>query len=150
MIVKLPNKYTGESQLFLLEVTRNIGLFCDAFVDKMTQGVNIFRFYERLHFINAKIVSWVPLQYVAPFSFPSSECRDYSNAVFLNSNCFFNIQRTTRPLSRVTEHAGLCHWASPESPGITGTSSSTKRNSIILSDALRCESFKASDDIVRG
>jgi hypothetical protein len=63
MVVKHPNKWTGKSKLFLLEITRNVGGFCDAFSEKIAPGINLFRFDERVHFVNAKTIYWVPLKY---------------------------------------------------------------------------------------
>jgi phosphatidylinositol phospholipase C delta len=61
LILKLPNKYTHQEELYLLEVTRNIDQFVDVFTEEKNSGVNIFRLIERLHQFPGHAIWWSPL-----------------------------------------------------------------------------------------
>ncbi len=79
MVVELPNKYTQKKKLYILEVSRNIENFLDAFdvrfkilllllltivriKDKPICGVNLFRMHERLHAFYGTDIWWCPLK----------------------------------------------------------------------------------------
>lgn len=61
MVLKMPNKYTLEDELFVMEVTRNVNDHSDAFTDTHSGGLNIFRLFERLHHIHAQRVWYAPI-----------------------------------------------------------------------------------------
>eukprot|EP01119_Soliformovum_irregulare_P012218 TRINITY_DN3160_c0_g1_i1.p1 TRINITY_DN3160_c0_g1~~TRINITY_DN3160_c0_g1_i1.p1 ORF type:complete len:810 (+),score=196.32 TRINITY_DN3160_c0_g1_i1:29-2458(+) len=61
MILKLPNKWTQKDELYLLEISRNIDSFLDAFKEVPSTGICIFRFYERIHQLHATSISWAAI-----------------------------------------------------------------------------------------
>eukprot|EP00029_Vermamoeba_vermiformis_P005767 TRINITY_DN2094_c0_g1_i1.p1 TRINITY_DN2094_c0_g1~~TRINITY_DN2094_c0_g1_i1.p1 ORF type:complete len:851 (-),score=215.87 TRINITY_DN2094_c0_g1_i1:61-2565(-) len=62
MVVELPNKYTQKKKLYILEISRNIENFLDAYDDKPICGVNLFRMSERLHAFYGTDIWWCPLK----------------------------------------------------------------------------------------
>eukprot|EP00009_Paramoeba_aestuarina_P005838 CAMPEP_0201517446 /NCGR_PEP_ID=MMETSP0161_2-20130828/8547_1 /ASSEMBLY_ACC=CAM_ASM_000251 /TAXON_ID=180227 /ORGANISM="Neoparamoeba aestuarina, Strain SoJaBio B1-5/56/2" /LENGTH=544 /DNA_ID=CAMNT_0047914943 /DNA_START=116 /DNA_END=1747 /DNA_ORIENTATION=+ len=62
MVVKLPNKWTGRIEPYLLEVTRNIDNFLDAFQEKSRAGICLFRILERIHHHNGHSIWWSRLK----------------------------------------------------------------------------------------
>jgi hypothetical protein len=66
MLVSLPNKYTGKMKWYVLEMTRNLQRFNDAFKDVPVHGFSLFRLYERLHGVPGANVWWVPLKEELP------------------------------------------------------------------------------------
>eukprot|EP01087_Luapelamoeba_hula_P008534 TRINITY_DN2134_c0_g1_i4.p1 TRINITY_DN2134_c0_g1~~TRINITY_DN2134_c0_g1_i4.p1 ORF type:complete len:881 (-),score=144.54 TRINITY_DN2134_c0_g1_i4:21-2663(-) len=58
VIVKLPNKWTSEEELYVVELTKNHNGFQDAFKEKVSSGVNIFRLKERLHHFHGNSNIW--------------------------------------------------------------------------------------------
>jgi hypothetical protein len=63
VILRLPNRYTQEPELFVLESTRNIDGFVDPFTEERDYGVNIFKLYERLHQFHGVSIWWSPLRF---------------------------------------------------------------------------------------
>jgi len=61
MLVKLTNPYT-EKIVYLLEVTRNVDGFLDAFREDNSSGVNLFRFEERIHQFHGTAIYWARLK----------------------------------------------------------------------------------------
>lgn len=62
LILKIPDRYTRRIKLHVLEITRNIGKFVDAYTFLRTPGVKIFKLKERIHFVNCRSIWWVPLK----------------------------------------------------------------------------------------
>ncbi|KAL6070955.1 Rho GTPase activating protein 39 [Balamuthia mandrillaris] len=63
LVCKLPNKWTNEENLYVVELTRNFNNFQDAFKEVAEPGVNIFRLNERLHQFHGNAdIWWVPLK----------------------------------------------------------------------------------------
>lgn len=62
VLLRLANKWTQKEELYVLEVSRNIDGFLDAYRETATNGLSIFRFFERLHQVHAHAVYWVPLR----------------------------------------------------------------------------------------
>jgi len=63
LAVRLPNKWTTKDRLYILEITRNRSAFQDAYREKHEVGVNIFRFWERMHEFQGTEIWWVPLKH---------------------------------------------------------------------------------------
>lgn len=49
MVLELPNRYTHERELYVLEITSNRNGMLDACREQTSEGVNVFRLFERLH-----------------------------------------------------------------------------------------------------
>lgn len=62
IVLRLANKWTQKEELYVLEVTRNIDNFLDAYRETATNGVSLFRFFERIHHIHAHSVWWIPMK----------------------------------------------------------------------------------------
>eukprot|EP01117_Protostelium_nocturnum_P005310 TRINITY_DN1932_c0_g1_i1.p1 TRINITY_DN1932_c0_g1~~TRINITY_DN1932_c0_g1_i1.p1 ORF type:complete len:740 (-),score=229.98 TRINITY_DN1932_c0_g1_i1:186-2405(-) len=62
MILQLPNRWTRKIELYVVEVSRNIDQFLDAFkeVPLAKANLNIFRLFERLHQVHASNVWLIP------------------------------------------------------------------------------------------
>jgi len=58
LIVSLPNKWTQESELYVVEVTSNKDEMLDAFREDRKPGVNIFRLLERIHQYHGAGIWW--------------------------------------------------------------------------------------------
>lgn len=52
IVVRLPNKYTKKEELYLVELTNNLEGFLDAKKEVASDGVCIFRLFERIHQFN--------------------------------------------------------------------------------------------------
>lgn len=63
MIVKLPNKYTECLETYVVEITRNLDGFLDAFAESGNRmGMNIFRCQERIHHIHGSEIWYCPMK----------------------------------------------------------------------------------------
>jgi len=62
IVMKMPNKYTKNEELFVFEVTRNSEGYADAWNEKSRSGLNIFRLWERIHHVPGHDVFWCPLK----------------------------------------------------------------------------------------
>eukprot|EP00013_Stygamoeba_regulata_P020334 CAMPEP_0177654494 /NCGR_PEP_ID=MMETSP0447-20121125/14366_1 /TAXON_ID=0 /ORGANISM="Stygamoeba regulata, Strain BSH-02190019" /LENGTH=764 /DNA_ID=CAMNT_0019158155 /DNA_START=75 /DNA_END=2366 /DNA_ORIENTATION=+ len=62
MIVQLENKWTHVPELYVVELTRNVDNFLDAFSDKAQQGCCIFRLLERCFQFYGNGLWWSPLK----------------------------------------------------------------------------------------
>ncbi|ELR21133.1 domain found in dishevelled, egl10, and pleckstrin domain containing protein [Acanthamoeba castellanii str. Neff] len=63
LAVYLPNRWTQEPELYIVELTKNFNRFQDAFKEVAESGINIFRFKERVHQYHGNSpVWWVPLK----------------------------------------------------------------------------------------
>jgi hypothetical protein len=62
LVAKLPNKWTETEELYVVELTRNIDRFLDAFKEIPGKGLCIFRLFERIHHIHVNNVHWIPLK----------------------------------------------------------------------------------------
>ena len=60
MVVELPNKYTEELELYLLEVGRNLDGFLDVYHEEPREGITLFRMVERFHHFHGSKMWWVP------------------------------------------------------------------------------------------
>lgn len=76
LVVFLPNKWTEKEQPYVLELTRNVDGFVDAFRETASSGISLFHLRERLYQINCSRAWWVPLS--KPLSaFEDSRLKDY-------------------------------------------------------------------------
>jgi hypothetical protein len=62
MVLKLENKWTHVPELYVVELTRNVDGFLDAFSDTAQQGCCIFRLLERCFQFYGNGVWWSPLK----------------------------------------------------------------------------------------
>jgi phosphatidylinositol phospholipase C, delta len=62
MIVRLTSRWTQETELYVIEVTRNNDKLPDAFTENPDTGIAIFRLYDRLHQFHGPSIWWAPLK----------------------------------------------------------------------------------------
>lgn len=62
IILKLNNKWSKEEELYIVEATSNPDNYIDAFKEVKRPGINIFRFYERLHQFHGTGIWWSALK----------------------------------------------------------------------------------------
>jgi hypothetical protein len=62
IVLKLANKWTQEQELYVAEVTRNIDKFQDAYRENASNGISLFRLFERLHGIYANAIWYAELK----------------------------------------------------------------------------------------
>ena len=65
ILVRIPNKWTQEVELFVAEFTRNTERFVDAVSGSCGPGLRLFRFVERLYQFNGSSIFWCPLKTVS-------------------------------------------------------------------------------------
>jgi len=56
LVIKLPNKWTQKEELYVLEVTRNVDHFNDAFEEEDRKGIMLFKLIERFHQYHGKTI----------------------------------------------------------------------------------------------
>jgi len=56
LVIKLPNKWTEKDELYILEVTRNVDHFNDAFEEEERKGIMLFKMIERFHQYHGKTI----------------------------------------------------------------------------------------------
>lgn len=80
LVMTLPNKWTLEDELYVVEITRNVNLLKDAMTEKPEQGVLIFKLFERLHQYHGKSIWWSPiLKEISPES--HAKVREYIESI---------------------------------------------------------------------
>jgi hypothetical protein len=62
VIFKIPNKWTSRDDLYVLELTRNVDNFLDAFLEIPHPGVCLFRLFERIHQFHGLRIWWASLK----------------------------------------------------------------------------------------
>eukprot|EP00007_Cunea_sp_BSH-02190019_P001506 CAMPEP_0174248860 /NCGR_PEP_ID=MMETSP0417-20130205/43290_1 /TAXON_ID=242541 /ORGANISM="Mayorella sp, Strain BSH-02190019" /LENGTH=600 /DNA_ID=CAMNT_0015328727 /DNA_START=92 /DNA_END=1894 /DNA_ORIENTATION=+ len=62
IVLKLANKWTQEQELYVAEVTRNIDKFQDAYRENASNGISVFRLFERIHGIYANAIWYAELK----------------------------------------------------------------------------------------
>jgi len=85
-LVKLPNKYTECLETYVVEITRNLDGFLDAFAESGNRmGMNIFRCQERIHHIHGSEIWYCPMKTALS---PEAEARlvEYIWSVFHSTN----------------------------------------------------------------
>lgn len=58
----MPNKWHGEPELYVLELSNNIDKFIDPFSESPRQGLVLFRLQERLHAFHGGLITHYPLR----------------------------------------------------------------------------------------
>ena len=61
MVFRLPDKYTGREKVFLLEITQNAQRSINVVTELPTNGICLFRLWERLHSIQGGNIWLLPL-----------------------------------------------------------------------------------------
>ncbi len=70
LVVQMPNKWHGEPELYVLELTNNIDHFIDPFSESPRQGLVLFRLHERLHAFHGGLITHYPLRKQLEGEFP--------------------------------------------------------------------------------
>ena len=64
VLARIPNRWTKETELFIVEFTRNTNGFPDALTGETRAGLRVFRFVERLYQFNGSSIFYCPLKTV--------------------------------------------------------------------------------------
>ena len=62
LVVEIPNKWTGEKEQYVLELTFNLDGTIDCFSESPRRGMTLFRLKERLHSFHGGLITHYPLK----------------------------------------------------------------------------------------